>query len=359
MYVAIRTVPGIESSPWTALVATWVSAFVGTLISWATTAGTDDGLVTSLTRRAARRSQEVPDPDVDGILFVQLDGLPFPVLRWAIAAGLGADHAALAVLGGPRAPASGRPSCPAPRRPASSASCTAPSTASRPSAGTTASSGGCSSPTGRPTPPIIEERASDGRGLLADGGVSVSNLFTGDAERSFLTMSRVELERSDVGTATGLRGGSSPIPEGFVRAFVRTIAEIVKERFQARRQVRARPDAAGPPRLDLRRAPGRHQRACCATSTPRSSPRRCARAPAASTSTTSTTTRSPTTPGSSGPSRWRPSTGSTASCATLERLAESGAAALPLRVVSDHGQSQGQVFADRYGVDLADAVRHA
>ena len=30
---------------------------------------------------------------------------------------------------------------------------------------------------------IIEERASNGRGLLADDGVSVSNLFTGDARR--------------------------------------------------------------------------------------------------------------------------------------------------------------------------------
>ena len=38
-----RLVPGIESTPWTALAATWVSAVVGTLISWATTAGTDDG----------------------------------------------------------------------------------------------------------------------------------------------------------------------------------------------------------------------------------------------------------------------------------------------------------------------------
>src|SRR6188472_231355 len=40
MYVAILSVPGIESTAWTALSATWVSAVVGKLISWATTAGT-------------------------------------------------------------------------------------------------------------------------------------------------------------------------------------------------------------------------------------------------------------------------------------------------------------------------------
>jgi hypothetical protein len=38
---------------------------------------------------------------------------------------------------------------------------------------------------------------------------------------------------------------------------------------------------------------------------------------------------------------------------TLERLAESGARRYHFVIVSDHGQSQGQVFADRYGIDLA------
>ena len=150
MYVAIRTVPGIESSPWTAVRRTWVSAFVGTLISWATTAGTDDGLVTSLTRRG-RRPQPVPDPEVDGVLFVQLDGVPFPVLQWAVQSG--------AVPHIRRWLASGEYEL---RDWTAQLPCTTPasqlgilhgtSTASRPSAGTTASSAGCWSPTGRPTP---------------------------------------------------------------------------------------------------------------------------------------------------------------------------------------------------------------
>ena len=29
----------------------------------------------------------VPDPDVPGVVFVQMDGVPFPVMRWAIQAG--------------------------------------------------------------------------------------------------------------------------------------------------------------------------------------------------------------------------------------------------------------------------------
>jgi hypothetical protein len=39
--------------------------------------------------------------------------------------------------------------------------------------------------------------------------------------------------------------------------------------------------------------------------------------------------------------------------ATLERLAASGARRYHFVIVSDHGQSQGEVFADRYGIDLA------
>ena len=38
---------------------------------------------------------------------------------------------------------------------------------------------------------LVESRLTDGRGLLADGGVSVSNVFSGDAPTSLLTMSTV------------------------------------------------------------------------------------------------------------------------------------------------------------------------
>ena len=42
---------------------------------------------------------------------------------------------------------------------------------------------------------IIESRATTGRGLLADDGISISNLFTGDAPRASMTMSRLEVAR--------------------------------------------------------------------------------------------------------------------------------------------------------------------
>src|SRR3954447_9737137 len=78
MYAAMQLVGGIHASFWTALVASWVAAAVSTLIAFVTTAGTEDGLVVSLSHRG-RQAQAVPDPEVDGVVFVQLDGVPFPV----------------------------------------------------------------------------------------------------------------------------------------------------------------------------------------------------------------------------------------------------------------------------------------
>ena len=102
--------------------------------------------------------------------------------------------------------------------------------------------GGWSSPTA-PGRRRVEERLSDGRGLLADGGVSVSNVFSGDAPDRLLTMSRV--------SSRGGRGPAAPTPFfanpfGFARALVLTVGEMVKELYQARRQ-RLRGSSRGAP----------------------------------------------------------------------------------------------------------------
>ena len=86
-YVALSVVPGVRvDSFMAAFWATWVVAGVATLASWVLTAGTNDAVFTPLVR-GARRGMPVPDPDVTGILFVQLDGVPFPVLQWGVMGG--------------------------------------------------------------------------------------------------------------------------------------------------------------------------------------------------------------------------------------------------------------------------------
>ena len=235
MYVAIRLVPGIESTPLTALAATWVSAVVGTLISWATTAGTDDGLITSLAGRA-RRQETVTDPEVDGVLFVQLDGVPFPVLQWAIQSG-GVPHLRRWLASGDYQFREWTPQLP----------CTTPASQMGILHGTV---DGIPAfrwydrelqrvlVANRPADArVIEDRHSTGQGLLCDDGVSISNLFTGDAPRSFLTMSRVEVRRGSTQTRRAFAWFFAT-PNGFMRSFTRTVGEIFKERWQARRQVK-------------------------------------------------------------------------------------------------------------------------
>ena len=85
-YVAILLVPGITASFWSAFWASWIVAGVSSATAWLASAGTDDSFVASLLRRKVAHEPLV-DPEVDGVVFVQLDGVAFPVLRWAIQAG--------------------------------------------------------------------------------------------------------------------------------------------------------------------------------------------------------------------------------------------------------------------------------
>jgi hypothetical protein len=84
---------------------------------------------------------------------------------------------------------------------------------------------------------VIEDRASTGRGLLADDGVSVSNLFSGDAQRSLMTMSKIEVGRGSRDTRR-VFAWFAVRPDGFARSVARTVAEVVRERRQASRQRR-------------------------------------------------------------------------------------------------------------------------
>ncbi|MGA8044828.1 MAG: phage holin family protein [Dermatophilaceae bacterium] len=235
MYLAILYVPGIESTPLTALVATWVSAGVGTLISWATTAGTDDGLVASLARRA-RHPHAVADPQVDGIVFVQMDGVPFPVLRWAVQSGAVPNIRGWLTSGDyVLRPWTVQIPC---TTPASQLGILQGTTAGIPAFRWYDRELGRVLVANRPADArVIEERASTGHGLLHDDGVSISNLFTGDAPRSLMTMSRIEVQRGSTQTRRAFAWFLAS-PSGFMRSLTRTVAEIVKERWQARRQVK-------------------------------------------------------------------------------------------------------------------------
>jgi hypothetical protein len=81
----------------------------------------------------------------------------------------------------------------------------------------------------------VEARMTNGRGLLADGGVSLSNVFSGDAPISLLTMSTAG-DRSRRAGPT--RDVSTYLidPYGLTRSLVLTVGEMIKEVYQSYRQ---------------------------------------------------------------------------------------------------------------------------
>jgi uncharacterized membrane protein YvlD (DUF360 family) len=236
MLLALAWVPGVHADSFGTLVAAaWIAAVFGTLLSWLTTAGSDDLFVASLVRR---RPGSVPDPDVDGMLFVQLDGVSFPVITWALWSG-NMPTMRRWVDAGTHALHEWTVQLP----------CTTPASQQAILHGTTAGIPafrwydrrlGRVLVANRPDDAaVIEARARTGHGLLADDGVSVSNLFTGDAARASMTMSRLEISRGsrrsrEVFARFLLR------PDGLARSVSRTVAEVGRERFQAGRQRRLR-----------------------------------------------------------------------------------------------------------------------
>ncbi len=82
----------------------------------------------------------------------------------------------------------------------------------------------------------IERRRSTGEGLLADGGTSRGNMFSGDAPRCTATMSVIrDRSRSKAGDFFAYFSD----PYGFMRTIVLSLADIAGERLAARRQRRS------------------------------------------------------------------------------------------------------------------------
>ena len=84
----------------------------------------------------------------------------------------------------------------------------------------------------------IVRRASNGEGLLSNDGASVGNLVSGDAVRSYVTMATIKDKSQGLGQSTSF-GAFFASPTNYIRTVNLTIAEVVKEIIQARRSHRA------------------------------------------------------------------------------------------------------------------------
>ena len=84
----------------------------------------------------------------------------------------------------------------------------------------------------------IVRRVSNGQGLLSNNGASICNLVTGDATRSYLTTAAIKDESQGIGDSkTFLSFFLSPT--GYLRSFTLFLGEFFKELFQARRTRRS------------------------------------------------------------------------------------------------------------------------
>jgi len=84
----------------------------------------------------------------------------------------------------------------------------------------------------------IEQRISNGEGLLSPGGASISNIFTGDGDRAFLVMSTIKVKERGLGQSSAF-AWFFVSPYNYLTMIAKYVAEVVKENIQSRRQARA------------------------------------------------------------------------------------------------------------------------
>jgi uncharacterized membrane protein YvlD (DUF360 family) len=235
LYIALSVTPGMHLDGfWPVFWASWLYGTLVSVVLWFVTAGDLSVMARHLTRLNRRHRRTAETTAVPGVVIVQIDGLSAPLTEWAVRCGN------LPTLGrwlrsGSHTLVEWHAQLPA-TTPASQAGLLHGGSDQVPAFRWYEKEAGRLVVTNRPhDSAMVEARMSDGQGLLADGGVSVSNVFSGDAPTSLLTMS-----------TAGRRGGPGrPArylttylldPFGLTHALVLTVGEIVKELHQARRQ---------------------------------------------------------------------------------------------------------------------------
>ena len=85
---------------------------------------------------------------------------------------------------------------------------------------------------------LIVSRISNGEGLLSNNGASICNLMNGDATRSYLTTATIKAEGGGIGDSQAFLSFFFS-PSGYLRSFTLFLGEVIKEQYQASRTRRA------------------------------------------------------------------------------------------------------------------------
>ncbi len=187
--------------------------------------------------------------------------------------------------------------------------------------------------------------------------MSISNLFSGDAPQSLLTMSGLRRGASGLGPSSSYAAFFTH-PAGFLRALILTVGEMVKELFQARRQVRRGVEPRihrGGSYVALRAVTNVFLRDLNVALVVEAMIRGAKSVYVDFVDYDEIAHHAGVTRGESLAALY----GLDDTLRTLEQVIDSGIAPRPYHVVlvSDHGQSQGATFLQRYGHSLEDFIR--
>ena len=234
--VAAWILPGFDvNGPLTAFAVAFGLAAINSTFTTLLSIHDDDSFYRNVIRRLAARSVPGGDLDRPGIVIVQIDGLAEPILRRAIAEGRMPTLAAWLVAGS---------------HTLVPWECGVPSMTTSSQAGILHGNGGgipafywyekkdrrlmaSSSPRDLQS---VQQRLSDGNGLLHEDGVSVTNLFSGDAERTVMTVGTFLGEHGSIQANPSDLYGYLLHPYNLYRGIVGMIGEMLLDIWQGFRQ---------------------------------------------------------------------------------------------------------------------------
>jgi uncharacterized membrane protein YvlD (DUF360 family) len=220
-----------------ALVASFMYAFVNTILTAILSISDDDSYFGMLIQQLAARDADVVRTDKPGLVVVQIDGLAHPILTRQIRAGR-VPHLSSWVRSGRYRLASWEALLP-PTTPASQAGILHGNNDGIPAFRWYEKESDRILVANHPADAAeVATRISNGEGLLSNNGASVGNLFSGDAVRSYITMATIKDKGQGLGKSQTFFSFFAS-PYNYLHTIVRTVAEIFKEYLQARRQERA------------------------------------------------------------------------------------------------------------------------
>jgi predicted AlkP superfamily pyrophosphatase or phosphodiesterase/uncharacterized membrane protein YvlD (DUF360 family) len=233
-WVAIKvTSDAVPDSFWSAIWASWIYAIIVTILNWIFVSQSDDVFLNEILKHS--KIKNLPENTPSGFIFIQLDGVSAPVLDSQIKAG-NLPNITRLIRENNYEFHSWHTQVPS-TTPASQAGILLGSNDGIPAfrwyekdTGKLVVANQVAGAT------LIEKRLSNGNGLLVDGGVSVGNLFSGDAPTNVMVMSKLEGDKQSIRNMREYTSYFST-PLGFMRSLILAIVEMIKEIYQAKRQV--------------------------------------------------------------------------------------------------------------------------